>query len=167
MAHQYQVVLTRFADVDTASAALRSLAKTTKLTDWAVVVNKGNGDIAFKEGKDAGGGRGFALGALATAAAAIALGPVGWAGLAAGGAAGGLVAKLHDANIPSGQLEELGKKLEVGNAAVLVVAEVTDASGIEAHFKQAGGEVAAVGVSDELKSALESLAPQGTTVPEA
>lgn len=167
MANQYQVVLARFDDVDTASDALRSLAQSTKLADWAVVVNKGNGDIAFREGKDAGGGRGFALGALATAVAAVALGPVGWAGLAAGGAAGGLVAKLHDANIPSGQLEELGRKLEVGNAAVLVVVEGTSAAGISDHFTQAGGQVAAVGISDELKTSLESLAPQGTTVPGA
>lgn len=164
MGSEYQVVLARFGDVDTASAALRSLAKNTKLADWAVVVNKGNGDIAFREGKDAGGGKGFAIGALLTAAAGIALGPVGWAGLAAGGAAGGLVAKLHDANIPSEQLEALGNKLAVGNAAVIVIVEANDPTGVEAQLKASGGEVAAVGVSAELKTSLESLAPTGTTV---
>ena len=83
MASKYQVVVARFEDVDTTSDALRAVAKSIKLADWAVVLNKGGGDIAFREGKDAGGGRGFALGALATAAAAIMLGPVGWTGLAA------------------------------------------------------------------------------------
>lgn len=164
MGNEYQVVLARFADVDAASTALRGLAKNTKLADWAVVVNKGNGDIAFREGKDAGGGKGFAVGALLTAAAGIALGPIGWTGLAAGGLAGGLAAKLHDANIPSGQLQALGERLAVGNAAVIVVVEANDPTGVEAQLKAAGGEVAAVGVSDEVKTALESLAPTGTTV---
>jgi uncharacterized membrane protein len=164
MASKYQVVLARFEDVDTASDALRALAKSIKLADWAVVLNEGGGDIAFREGKDAGGGRGFALGALATAAAAVLLGPVGWTGLAVGGAAGGLAAKLHDANIPSEQLKQLGERLEPGNAAVIAVVEGPDATGVSASLKASGGEVVAMGVSEDLKASLEGLAPSGVEV---
>ena len=167
MSSTYQVVLARFGDVETASQALKDLAKGTKLADWAVVLNKGGGDIAFREGKDAGGGRGFALGALGTAAAAVLLGPVGWTGLAVGGAAAGLAAKLHDANIPSAHLKALGERLEVGNAAVIAVVEGPDATGVSASLKASGGEVVAMGVSEDLKSSLEGLAPTGVEVAKA
>jgi uncharacterized membrane protein len=74
------------------------------------------------------------------------------------------VAKLHDANIPSDQIEALGQKLAVGNAAVIVVIETTYSTGAHAQLSAAGGEVAAVGVTSELKAALESLAPGDTVV---
>ena len=97
-----------------------------KLADQAYVLNNGDGNLEFKEGKDAGGGKGFVYGASTVAVAGLLLGPVGW----------GAVAK-------EGYQDQVREIL----------------------FNQ-GGEVVSVGVTDDLKGALEGAAPEGVTVAE-
>src|SRR5262245_17028308 len=135
-----------------------------KLVDQAVVLNNGDGNITFKEGKDAGGGKGFVYGASTVAVAGVLLGPVGWGALATGGVLGGLVAKVHDAGIPSKDIVALGQSLEPGNAAAIAVSQDGDEAAVQETLHNFGGEVVRVSVTDSARSALEGEAPQGVTV---
>lgn len=159
------VVVAKYKDVLGAQDAISSVKDAgIKLVDQAYVLNNGDGDLEFKEGKDAGGGKGFVLGASTVAVAGLLLGPVGWGALAAGGVVGGLIAKVHDAGIPSADIEKLGNSLKPGQAAAIGVANDGDEDKVQEIFFNNGGEVVAVRVTDDLKSALEADAPAGVTV---
>jgi uncharacterized membrane protein len=161
------VVVAKFQHEGAARDAIAAVkAAGIKLADQAVVLNNGDGNVTFKEGKDAGGGKGFVYGASTVAVAGLLLGPVGWAALAGGGVVGGLVSKLHDAGIPSGDLESLGKSLTPGQAAAIAVAQEGDEQEVERTLFNFGGEVIKVGVADSVKSALDGVAPSGVTVTE-
>jgi uncharacterized membrane protein len=94
------------------------------------------------------------------------LGPVGWGAVAAGGVAGGLVAKLHDTGIPSSKLEDVGRALKVGEGTAIAVTKEGDEDEVTRIFESAGGSVEAVGITDDLKTALDVLAPTGVLVSE-
>ena len=161
------VIAARFGSYEAAKDAIGAVKDAgIKLEDHAVVTNNGDGNFEFREGKDAGGGKGFVYGAVLTAAAGALLGPVGWGAVAAGGVAGGLVAKLHDANIPSEKLEDVGRALKVGEGAAIAVTQEGHQDQVAGILEGAGGTVEAVGVTDELKTALDGLAPTGVTISE-
>jgi len=161
------VVVAKFKDVLGAKDSIAAVkAAGIKLADQAYVVNNGDGNLEFKEGKDAGGGKGFVYGASTVAVAGLFLGPVGWGALAAGGIVGGLVSKLHDAGIPSEEIEKLGQSLEPGHAAAIAVAEEGDQDRVREILYNQGGEVVLVSVTDDVKSALDGAAPAGVTVTE-
>lgn len=161
------VVVATYKDVLGAQDAIAAVkAADIKLADQAYVLNNGDGNIEFKEGKDAGGGKGFVYGASTVAIAGLLLGPVGWGAVAAGGVVGGLVAKLHDAGIPSADIEKLGHSLEPGHAAAIAVAQEGDQDRVREILHNYGGDVVSVGVTDDVKTALESAAPAGVTVAE-
>jgi uncharacterized membrane protein len=160
-------VVAKYKDVIGARDAISAVKDAgIKLADQAYVLNNGDGDLEFKEGKDAGGGKGFVYGASTVAVAGLLLGPVGWGALAAGGIVGGLVAKAHDAGIPSADIEKLGKSLEPGQAAAIAVAQEGDQDQVQEILFNQGGEVVRVSVTDDLKTALESDAPAGVAVAE-
>lgn len=159
------VVVARFGSYDAARDAVKDVKRAgIKLADQAVVTNNGDGNFTFKEGKDAGGGKGFVYGASTVAVAGLLLGPVGWGALAAGGVAGGLVSKLHDAGIPSAKIEDVGRELKVGEGAAIAVAQDGDQDQVSSIFVEAGGKVEAVGITDDLKESLDNLAPTGVEV---
>lgn len=161
------VIVAKYKDVIGAKDALTAVKDyDIKLADQAYVLNNGDGNFEFKEGKDAGGGKGFVYGASTVAVAGLLLGPVGWGAVAAGGVVGGLIAKLHDANIPSADIEKLGETLEPGQAAAIAVAKEGDQDQVREILFNQGGEVVSVGVTDDLKGALEAAAPEGVTVAE-
>jgi uncharacterized membrane protein len=161
------VVVATYKDVLGAQDAIAAVKGSgIKLVDQAYVLNSGDGNLEFKEGKDAGGGKGFVYGASTVAVAGLLLGPVGWGAVAAGGLVGGLVAKAHDAGISSADIERLGQSLEPGHAAAIAVTREGDEEQVREIFFNYGGEVVTVGVTDEVKTALESAAPAGVTVAE-
>jgi len=161
------VVVAKYKDVIGARDAIAAVKDAgIKLADQAYVLNNGDGNLEFKEGKDAGGGKGFVYGASTVAVAGLLLGPVGWGALAAGGLVGGLVAKVHDAGIPTTDVEKLGNSLEPGQAAAIAVAKDGDEDKVQEILFNNGGEVVRVSVTDDLKSALEGEAPAGVTVAE-
>jgi uncharacterized membrane protein len=161
------VVVATYKDVLGAQDAIAAVKEADiKLADQAYVLNNGDGKLEFKEGKDAGGGKGFVYGASTVAVAGLLLGPVGWGAVAAGGLVGGLIAKAHDAGIPSADIERLGHSLEPGHAAAIAVTQEGDQDRVREIFHNYGGEVVSVGVTDEVKTALESAAPGGITVAE-
>jgi uncharacterized membrane protein len=161
------VVVAKYKDVIGAKDAIAAIKSAgIKLADQAYVLNNGDGDLEFKEGKDAGGGKGFVYGASTVAVAGLLLGPVGWGALAAGGLVGGLVAKVHDAGIPTAEIEKLGNALEPGQAAAIAVANDGDEDRVQEILFNQGGEVVRVSVTDNLKTALEDEAPAGVAVAE-
>jgi uncharacterized membrane protein len=161
------VVVAKYKDVLGARDAIAAIKKAgIKLADQAYVLNNGDGKLEFKEGKDAGGGKGFVYGASTVAVAGMLLGPVGWGALAAGGIVGGLVSKVHDAGIPSADIEKLGNSLAPGQAAAIAVANDGDEDRVQEILFNNGGEVVRVSVTDSLKTALEDEAPAGVTVAE-
>ncbi len=161
------VVVAKYKDVLGAKDAISAVkAAGIKLADQAYVLNNGDGSLEFKEGKDAGGGKGFVYGASTVAVAGLLLGPVGWGALAAGGVVGGLVAKMHDAGIPDADIEKLGHSLKPGQAAAIAVAKDGDEDKVQDILFNQGGEVVRVSVTDDLKTALEEDAPAGVTVAE-
>jgi uncharacterized membrane protein len=145
-----------------AIAAVKSAG--IKLVDQAVVLNNGDGNVTFKEGKDAGGGKGFVYGASTVAVAGLLLGPVGWGALAGGGLLGGLISKLHDAGIPNRDIEALGQTLQPGHAAAIAVTQEGDEDKVQQTLHNFGGEVVRVSVTDSARSALDGDAPEGVTV---
>jgi len=161
------VIVAKYKDVVGAKDAIAAVKQAgIKLADQAYVLNNGGGDLEFKEGKDAGGGKGFVYGASTVAVAGLLLGPVGWGAVAAGGVVGGLVSKVHDAGIPSADLERLGRSLTPGQAAAIAVATEGDEDKVSEILFNQGGEVVSVSVTDDLKTALDGVAPQGVTVAE-
>jgi len=161
------VVVAKYKDVIGAKDAIAAIKDGgIKLADQAYVLNNGDGDLEFKEGKDAGGGKGFVYGASTVAVAGLLLGPVGWGAVAAGGIVGGLISKVHDAGIPSSDIEKLGESLAPGQAAAIAVAKEGDQDAVREILFNQGGEVVSVSVTDDLKTALEGAAPEGVTVAE-
>ena len=161
------VVVAKYKDVLGAKDAIASVkAADIKLVDQAYVLNNGDGNLEFKEGKDAGGGKGFVYGASTVAVAGLLLGPVGWGAVAAGGVVGGLIAKAHDAGIPSADIEKLGNSLQPGQAAAIAVANEGDQDAVRDIFHNGGGEIVSVAVTDDVKKALEAAAPEGVEVAE-
>ena len=158
------VVVAKFKDEGGAKDAIAALKDAKiKLADQVVVLNNGDGDLTFKEGKDAGGGKGFVYGGATTAVLGVLLGPVGWT-VMGGALIGGMIAKLHDAGIPTKDIEALGDSLEPGHAAAIAVAQEGDEDKVAETFKNFGGEVVRVSVTESLKSALDGDAPSGVTV---
>jgi hypothetical protein len=84
-----------------------------KVGNTAVLHVKPDGKAKFTESRDWGAGRGALLGG----AIGILGGPIG---IVAGGAIGGLAAKLRDSGFKNDQLEQLGKSLGPGSSAVVV-----------------------------------------------
>jgi uncharacterized membrane protein len=158
------VVVATFKDEGGAKDAIAAIkGEKIKLADQVVVLNNGDGNLTFKEGKDAGGGKGFVYGGVTTAALGVLLGPVGWT-VMGGALVGGLIAKLHDAGIPTKDIEALGNSLEPGQAAAIAVAQEGDQDRVAEVLKNYGGEVVRVSVTDSVKTSLDAEAPAGVTV---
>jgi uncharacterized membrane protein len=158
------LVVAKFKDEGGAKDAIVAVKGAgIKLADQVVVLNNGDGNQTFKEGKDAGGGKGFVYGGATTAVLGVLLGPVGWT-VMGGALIGGMIAKLHDAGIPTKDIEALGGSLEPGHAAAVAVAQEGDQDRVTDILRDFGGEVVRVSVTDSVKAALEGDAPVGVTV---
>lgn len=158
------VVVATFKDEGGAKDAIAAIKGAgITLADQAVVVNNGGGNLTFKEGKDAGGGKGFVYGVATIGVAGLLLGPIGWTAMA-GGVVGGAIAKLHDAGIPTKDIQALGNSLGAGHAAAIAVAKEGDEDKVAETLRNFGGEVVRVSVTDSLRTALEGTAPDGVTV---
>jgi uncharacterized membrane protein len=158
------VVVATFKDEGGAKDAIAAIKVAgIELADQVVVLNNGGGNLTFTEGKDAGGGKGFVYGGATTAILGTLLGPVGWT-VMGGALIGGMIAKLHDAGIPTRDIEALGASLEPGHAAAIAVAKEGDEDVVSETLTNFGGEIVRVSLTDSLKSALEDEVPAGVTV---
>ena len=76
-----------------------------------------------------------------------------------------LIYNLPEA-VRESDIEKLGESLEPGHAAAIAVAQEGDQDAVRDILYNQGGEIASMSVTDDLKSALESAAPEGVTVSE-
>jgi uncharacterized membrane protein len=156
MAGQLHVYVAKYGGADLADDAVRAVQGAgVKPADVAIVEKGHDGTLKIAERKDMGGGKGFAAGAVGTAVLGVLAGPIGWSVLA-GGVAGGLIAKFHDAGVPTKRLEEMGEALKPDEALAVVIVNEGDEATTEDVLRNTGGEVLAVAVSDSLKQALET-----------
>jgi uncharacterized membrane protein len=124
-----QVIVSVFKDEAAARKAAESLKKAQKKkflnTENVAVITKGtDGKIHFTETADRDFKRGAKIGAVLGGVVGLLAGPAGVvAGGAAGAALSGSIAKLHDSGIADENLENLGRALTGGQAAIVVVLE--------------------------------------------
>lgn len=118
-----------------------------KVGNTAVLHVRPDGKAKFVESKDWGAGRGALLGG----AIGILGGPIG---IVAGGAIGGLAAKLRDSGFKNDQLEQLGKSLGPGNSATVVELAADAVPTAEELVKTLGATATVV---EELDSSVANL----------
>jgi uncharacterized membrane protein len=111
-----EIVVAQFGTDRAASEALKTLKSTLSLKDAAIIRNV-NGKVKVKETKDMGGGKGASVGTVLAAILGLFTG-LTWVGLGAAALAGGLVAKLRDANLSNKELKTIGASLAADQAVL-------------------------------------------------
>ena len=159
------VVVATYNDMLGARDAIAAVKEANiKLVDQAYVLNNGDGNLEFKEGKDGRRRQGLRLrrldgGGRRPAARPGRMGgrrgrrPRGWPHLQG--------TRCGDS---SADIERLGQSLAPGHAAAIAVTHEGDEDRVREIFHNYGGEVVTVGVTDDVRTALEGTAPDGVTV---
>ncbi len=158
-----EIVVAEFNSDAAASAALKALKGQLPLKDAAIIRNE-NGQVKVKETRDMGGGKGASVGVVLAAILGLFTG-LTWVGLGAAAVTGGLVAKLHDTNLPNKELKDIGTAL-TANKSVLVLV-VDQGQGEPAKNALAGVGAAAVveGLDAEVVARLEENPAPIATAP--
>lgn len=124
-----QVIVSVFKDEASAKKAAEALKKAEKkkfldTENIAVITRSADGKIHFSETADRDAKRGAKVGAVVGGVVGLLAGPAGViAGGAAGAAISAAIAKVHDSGIADENLENLGRALTGGQAAVVVILE--------------------------------------------
>jgi uncharacterized membrane protein len=142
------------AAADAAYNQLKRGANAAWLDDVAVVVHEGD-KVKVKESKDMGGGKGAVIGGTIGALTALLFPPAILITTAAGAAIGGLAAKLHDANLPTATLRELGEGLAPGSAAIVAVVNENLVSQATDALKRLNAKVSTVGLDADTAARLK------------
>jgi uncharacterized membrane protein len=139
-----EIVVAEFNTDAAASAALKALKGQLPLQDAAIIRNE-NGRVKVKETRDMGGGKGASVGVVLAAILGLFTG-LTWVGLGAAAVAGGLVAKLHDTNLPNKELEAIGTALTANKSVLVLVVD----QGLGEAAKKALADVGAAAVVEGL-----------------
>ena len=139
-----EIVVAEFNTDAAASAALKALKGQLPLQDAAIIRNE-NGRVKVKETRDMGGGKGASVGVVLAAILGLFTG-LTWVGLGAAAVAGGLVAKLHDANLPNKELKAIGTALTADKSVLVLVVD----QGLGEAAKKALADVGAAAVVEGL-----------------
>lgn len=156
----YVVVLAVFDNDETGIQAytdLRNAEKDNKISlENSVVVSKDDdGKIQIKEQAETTA-RGAGIGALIGGALGVLAGPPGVVAFGALGAAiGGLSAKLDDAGFNDTRLQNLGQKLQPGQAAIVVVTEGKYAQKLTEELQARNASVGVEDLPQDFKEILE------------
>jgi uncharacterized membrane protein len=139
-----QVVLATFNEDSEAGAALKKLEDVRRqarldFDDAAVIRKDAQGKLHIKETGDTSAGKGATIGAVIGGVIGLLAGPIGvLAG--AGAIAGGLAAK-GDAGLKDEPLAALGKSLEPGNSAVVLVVPQVWVEAVQKQLEATAGEI--------------------------
>ena len=93
------------------------------LVDAVVVVRKADGKVNFEETADPSGKTWAKRGAIAGGLVGLVFPPSIIAGLAVGGAGGGIWGKIRDKGFKDDDLKAIGESLEPGTSAIIALAE--------------------------------------------
>ena len=161
----YTLVVGAFRDPDDADQALPSVQQAAKdqglkVHDAGIVRRSADGVVEIKETGDWGFWKGAIAGGVVTGAIAVIAGPVGW-GLLAAGVAGGVIAKVHDANIQDDALYRLGARAKQAASALVIMVDPAGAAAIAAALTAAGAAATTVGLDEATATRLADAAGAG------
>jgi uncharacterized membrane protein len=158
-----EIVVAEFNTVEAASAALKTLKSKMSLKDAAIIRNE-NGKVKVKETKDMGGGKGTSVGVVLAAILGLFTG-LTWVGLGAAAVAGGLVAKLHDANLPNKELKAIGAALAADKSVLVLVVEQGQGAAAKNVLTEVGAAAIVEGLDEHVVARLEEHPAPIATAP--
>jgi uncharacterized membrane protein len=124
-----QIIIATYANAAAAEEGLKAVQNAQRdqgvaVLDAAVVRREQNGKLSIHETEEVTGTRGATAGGILGAVLGILAGPAGMvAGAAVGAVVGGAAASVWDTGIPHKRLAEIGRNLEPGSAALVVLTE--------------------------------------------
>jgi uncharacterized membrane protein len=123
-----EVFIAAFDNEAQAGSALRDFQAmdregSIELIDAAVVVRNAEGKVSFEETADPSGKKWAKRGAIAGGLVGLIFPPSIIAGLAVGGAGGGIWGKIRDKGFKDDDLKAVGDSLEPGTSAIIAIAE--------------------------------------------
>lgn len=158
-----EIVVAEFNTEAAASAALKTLKGQLSLKDAAIIRNE-NGKVKVKETKDMGGGKGTSVGVVLAAILGLFTG-LTWVGLGAAALAGGLVAKLHDANLPNKELNAIGAALAADKSVLVLVVEQGQGAAAKNVLTEVGAAAIVEGLDGNVVARLEEHPAPIATAP--
>jgi uncharacterized membrane protein len=158
-----EIVVAEFNTDAAASAALTMVKSRLVLKDAAIIRNE-NGKVKVKETKDMGGGKGASVGVVLAAILGLFTG-LTWVGLGAAAVTGGLVAKLHDANLSNKQLKSIGTSLAANQSVLVLVVEQGQGETVKNALAVVGASAIVEGLSDDIVARLEEHPAPIATAP--
>ena len=158
-----EIVVAEFNTDAAASAALRALKGQLPLKDAAIIRNE-NGKVKVKETRDMGGGKGASVGVVLAATLGLFTG-LTWVGLGAAAAAGGLVAKLHDTNLPNRELKTIGAALTANKSVLVLVVDQGQGEAAQNALADVGAAAVVEGLDENVVARLEENPAPIATAP--
>jgi uncharacterized membrane protein/sporulation protein YlmC with PRC-barrel domain len=127
----------------------------------AAVLSKGiDGRVSSAQEHDVTAGRGALVGAVVGGLLTLVAGPIGpIAGAAAGGALGGVGAGLVDRGVPDRYLRDLGRDLQPGSSALVVLVHPVAVDNLVEVLRPLGGTVLRQLLTDEMVRRLTAPPP--------
>ena len=158
-----EIVVAEFNTQAAASAALKTLKGQLSLKDAAIIRNE-NGKVKVKETKDMGGGKGTSVGVVLAAILGLFTG-LTWVGLGAAAVASGLVAKLHDANLPNKELKAIGAALAADKSVLVLVVDQGQGAAAKNALADVGAAAVVEGLDGNVVARLEEHPAPIATAP--
>ncbi len=161
--HPVEIVVAEFNTDTAATEALQMLKRQLQLKDAAVIKNI-NGKVKIKETKDMSGGKGASIGVVLAAILGMFVG-LTWVGLGAAAMVGGLVAKLHDANLPNEQLKTIGSALVANKSVLILVVDQGQGETARQALAEVGAAAVVEGLDENVVARLEENPAPIATAP--
>jgi uncharacterized membrane protein len=135
-----EVFIAAFDNETQAGTALRDFQTMERegsidLIDAAVIVRNAEGEVSFEETADPSGKKWAKRGAIAGGLVGLIFPPSIIAGLAVGGAGGGIWGKIRDKGFKDEDLKAVGEGLEPGTSAIIAIAEDRVVARLEAGLE--------------------------------
>ena len=158
-----EIVVAEFNTDAAASEALKALKSQLPLKDAAIIRHE-NGKVKVKETKDMGGGKGASVGVVLAAILGLFTG-LTWVGLGAAAVAGGLVAKLHDTNLPNKELKTIGTALTANKSVLVLVVDQGQGAAAKKALADVGAAAVVEGLDENVVARLEENPAPIATAP--
>lgn len=161
---RFSILVAEFEVEESATLALDNIhaqqsSRAITINDAAVIHKDLDGKIHVKESADSSAVKGAGIGLLAGVAIGLIGGPLGIAAWsAAGAAAGGIAARLHDSGIRNDQLRQVGEEITPGSSALVLVIEPEWTTAIEKSLVAAGARVFTTGIAAEIAAQIQQTA---------
>ena len=163
MSKQLVLIAAKYADEDRAKTIIDMLgemdkASTIDLSDAATVTKGADGKLQIHETRELTGKGGAKKGAIAGGVVGLLFPPALVASAVVGGGLGAVWGKLRDTGLKSKQIEEMGEKLEPGNAAVVALISEESLDALKNAMKGYDGELLTHAFSATESESIEAAA---------